>query len=205
MDANELHPTLRSLSNLDIVLASTAAWRSKILSQLGIQHHCVAPPYQEPKQEDEDLADFVKQTALGKARSVVIQFPDSLIIAADQLAQIGGETLYKPGNREGAFAQIKKLNGKQHHLICAVAVILKSKEICLAEQATLKMRHLTEKEIMNYIRIDHPISCAGAYKIESLGASLFEEITVTDPTTIVGLPGNLLLNILRQLGYSNLL
>jgi len=98
-----------------------------------------------------------------------------------------------------------KMNGKEHQLICAVAVLYQEKVQVRSEVATLKMRELTEDEIRFYVEKDEPWNCAGSYKIESLGASLFEEIQVKDPNTIVGIPGNLLLDILREWGFSNLM
>jgi len=205
MVANENCQELAPLRSLDVVLASTATWRSDILTQVGIDHRCIDPAYVEPTSYQGEIVEFVKETALNKARSIQHRFKNSVIIAADQLIHIDGETLYKPGNKEKAIVQLTQLSGKRHQLICAVAVILNGKEECRVEKATLKMRILTEKEITNYVEIDNPVFCAGSYKIESLGASLFEHIEVSDPTAIVGLPANLLIDILRQFGYSNLL
>jgi|APSaa5957512622_1039677.scaffolds.fasta_scaffold137159_2 septum formation protein len=196
---------LKSLSKVDVVLASTASWRSDILNQIGIAHRCVDPTYNEPIQFSGQLTDFVKETALNKARSIKDQFSSSLIISADQLIEIDGEVLFKPGSKAGAISQLHSLAGKQHRLVCAVAVLFKAQEECCVEQATLKMRALSNLEIENYVNRDNPVNCAGSYKIESLGAALFEEINTSDPTTIIGLPVNRLVDILLRFGYSTLL
>ena len=161
--------------------------------------------YEEPRFGGGSLTDFVRQTASEKARSIQEENKTAIIIAADQLICLDNEVFYKSGSRENAIAQLQQLNGQTHKLICAVAVLCKQKISIDHECATLKMRLLTDTEIRNYVDRDQPWSCAGSYKNESLGASLFEEISVKDPTTIIGLPGNLLLNILRDWGYSNLL
>ncbi|NQU63915.1 MAG: septum formation protein Maf [SAR324 cluster bacterium] len=196
---------IKSLDQEDIVLASEASWRSDILKQLGIKHRCAPHKYTELKYSEGSLADFVRQTALKKALSIQEEYQFAIIIAADQLICLGNEVFYKSGSREKAITQLQKLNGQTHQLICAVAVLYRQKKSICHESATLKMRQLTDIEILNYVDRDQPWDCAGSYKNESLGASLFEEISVKDPTTIIGLPGNLLLNILREWGFSNLL
>ena len=197
--------SLKSLKGIDIVLASTAPWRSDILSQVGITHQCINPNYIEPTQYSGQLTEFVKETALNKARSIKEQFSTSIIISADQLIEIDGVVLYKPGSKLKAISQLQTLVGKQHRLVCAVAVLFNAQEECCVEQATLKMRQLSETEIVNYVNRDNPVNCAGSYKIESLGAALFEEIKTSDPSTIIGLPINRLIDILHRFGYSTLL
>ncbi len=196
---------LVSLKDEDLVLASEASWRSDILKQLGLAHRCTAHKYNEPSYSGGSLIDFVKQTALEKARSIQNENRSAIIISADQLICLSKEVFYKSGTRKKAIEQLKKLNGQTHQLICAVAVLFKQKCSVQSEVASLKMRQLTSIEIQNYVDQDQPWDCAGSYKNESLGSSLFEEVSVKDPTTIIGLPGNLLLNILREWGYSNLL
>ena len=196
---------LISLKEEDVVLASEASWRSDILNQLGIAHRCAAHKYDEPRFSGGSLIDFVKQTSFEKARSIQNENQSAIIISADQLICLGNEVFYKSGSRQKAIEQLQKLNGQTHQLFCAIAVLFNQKSAVQCEVASLKMRQLTSIEISNYVDQDQPWDCAGSYKNESLGASLFEDVSVKDPTTIIGLPGNLLLNILREWGYSNLL
>ena len=195
---------MKTLSELDIVLASEAKWRSDILNQLGIRHRCQAHQYEEPAFSGGSLIQFVRKTALEKAKSIKEKNTDALIVSADQLICLDDEVFYKSGSKEKAVAQLLKLNGRKHQLICAVAVLFKGQHTILHEQAALQMRELTKAEIERYVDLDKPWDCAGSYKIEKLGASLFKSVSVNDPTTIIGLPANLLLDILRQYGYSNL-
>lgn len=197
--------TLRSLSAVDIVLASQASWRSDILKQLGIKHRQIEHRYDEPEFRAGSLENFIENIAIEKAKSLEHDCADSLIIAADQLISLENTVLYKPGTPEKAVKQLMMMNGKEHTLVCAVAVLFNGEVKSSIALAELTMRDLRQQEIENYINADKPWDCAGSYKIESLGASLFKNIKVDDPTTIVGLPSNKLLDILRRFGFSNLL
>ncbi len=194
-----------SINSKKIVLASTAGWRSDLLNQVGIRHRTAPHKYNEPKYREGSLDQFIENIARQKARSLEDEFPDSIIVAADQLACIEHTILYKPGSREGAVEQLEILNGKTHLLVCAVAVLFEGDLISKIETAELKMRNLQRVEIETYVDRDEPWDCAGAYKYESLGASLFEKVKVNDPSTIIGLPIHSLLSILRGLGFSNLI
>jgi len=196
---------MKSLQGEDIVLASEAAWRSGILRQLAIPHRCMSHRYREPAFPGGSLVTFVRETALKKAESILQLNQDAIIISADQLVTLDDEVFYKSGTRENAIQQLMRLNGRTHALICAVAVICHGQRRVRHESAQLTMRCLTEEEIGTYVDLDEPWDCAGSYKIEQLGASLFKSVSVKDPTTIIGLPANLLLDILRELGYSNLI
>ncbi len=196
---------LRPIREIDVVLASRASWRSDILRQLGIKHRQIEHRYDEPIFSKGSLDKFIENIAIEKAKSLRHECASSLIIAADQLVSIEKTVLYKPGTPGKAVKQLQMMNGKSHTLICAVAVMFNRDIKSSIAEAELTMRNLEQKEIENYVSIDKPWNCAGSYKIESLGASLFANIKVDDPTTIVGLPSNKLLDILRQFGFSNLL
>jgi septum formation protein len=196
---------LRSLASLDVILASQAPWRSEILHQLRIDHHQANHKFNEPRFTGGSLEQFIAGIAREKAKSLISDYPQSLIIAADQLICLDNEILYKSGSRDKAIEQLEKLNGRKHKLISAVAVWFADQLESEIDSAELKMRKLQPQEIVNYVDYDKPWDCAGSYKIESLGAALFESARVSDPTTIIGLPANKLLTILRKWGYSNLL
>ena len=196
---------LRPLSSQEIILASQASWRSDILKQLGIIHSCCEHQYSEPRFESGSLDQFVESIAREKAKSLLLAYPEAIIIAADQLVTVDGEVLYKSGTAENAINQLQKLRGKTHQLICGVAVLFAGEIKSKIEKAELTMRSLSDAEIRFYVEQDKPWSCAGSYKIESLGASLFESIVVQDLSTIIGIPSNQLITLLREFGFSNLL
>lgn len=196
--------TCQAINTRTIVLASQAPWRSAILNQLGIKHLQQNHRYQEPPYRSGALDQFIESIAVEKARSIVDLYPHALIIAADQLVCIDQTILYKSGDRDTAIKQLSLLNGRDHQLICGLAVWNDGDFKSASETATLKMRQLENEEISFYVDADQPWDCAGSYKIESLGASLFESIQASDPTTIVGLPAHRLLDICREWGYTNL-
>ena len=175
------------------------------MNQVCLKHKQVQHRYEEPEYKEGSLELFIENNAKEKARSLEKDYPVSMIIAADQLACVDDTVLYKSGTKERAIMQLEMLNGRSHQLICSVAILYKGIMKSAVEKATLLMRNLSPEEIVAYVEFDKPWHCAGSYKYESLGAALFEKIEVNDPTTIIGLPINRLLTILRDWDYSPLL
>lgn len=197
---------LKPISSIDIIMASQAKWKSNVLSSLGIQHRCVTHRYEEPQFSGKgDLPKFIEDIAVEKGRSLENIFFKEMIVSTDQLITYDGDVFGKPGSRGKAIQQLSTLNGKVHELICALAVTYQGKTVVRHETAKLKMRDLSLEEIIAYVDKDEPWSCAGSYKIESLGASLFEYIDTRDPNTIIGLPANLMIDMIREWGFTNLL
>ena len=194
---------MKSARQLNLVLASTAPWRSEALLRLGLRHKALAPHFEEPPYRGGKLEDHVLALALGKARSLA--GPGLVVLGFDQMIEVGDQVLGKPGNFENALAQLRLLSGKRHRLVNGLAVVTDSQTLQLWDQCFLTMRSLTEEELRFYLEQDQPFGCAGSYKIEGLGASLFESVEVSDLGSIVGLPANLVGNALRSLGFSNLL
>lgn len=198
--------SLKSMTSVDVIMASQAKWKSDVLSRLGIKHRCVSHRYDEPVYDGTgDLSEFIKGIAAEKAQSLESIFFKEMIISTDQLISYDGDVFGKPGNRGKAIQQLSTLSGREHELICALAVTYQGQTAVRHERAKLKMRELSLEEIVAYVDKDEPWQCAGSYKIESLGASLFEYIDTRDPNTIIGLPSNLLINIIREWGFSNLI
>lgn len=197
--------TLKSINEIPVVLASSAPWRSDILTRLGIKHTAVPHQYDEEPYMIGAVDDFVSELAIKKAHSILYDHPDSLIIACDQVISLDGKILGKSGTPGNAARQLRELQGQTHQLFCSVAVLYKGYCEVKVDVANLTMRELSKDEIFYYVDQENPVDCAGSYKIEALGGSLFEKINCNDPNTIIGLPGNLLLNMLRELGYTPLL
>ncbi|MDT8447570.1 MAG: Maf family protein [bacterium] len=196
---------MKSTADLELILASSAPWRSQALTKLGVHHQATAPEYVEPSFEGGPLEAHVMRLAHGKAQSLRARFPGKWILAFDQLAEVDGQVLGKPGDFATAFEQLSQLQGKAHRLVNGMALLAGDEELLRWDQAWLTIRELEPKEIETYLKAETPYQCAGSYKIEGLGASLFERIEVTDLGSILGLPANLVLNALRELDYSNLL
>lgn len=192
-----------------IILASTSKYRQQLLSKSGIFFSCLKPLVDEdslklklltqqcsPLQLAEELS---RQKGLSLLQNDVNQ--NALIISGDQLVEFENEILGKAHSYENAFLQLKKLNNKSHQLITAITVTTLEKVYHLNHITNLKMKNLTDLEISNYLKLDTPYDCAGSYKIESYGISLFSEINSTDFTAIQGLPMLWLTSLLKELGY----
>ncbi|MGK0288772.1 MAG: septum formation protein [bacterium] len=196
---------MQSIQNIQVILASSAQWRSDILNKLEISHHAVPHQYQEPQYQSGSIQEFVEKLAVEKGKSILSKYSDCLVISSDQMIALDNQVFGKPISEAKAFQQLKILQGNTHQLFCSVAILFQGKIKVATEIAQLSMRNLLDSEIEFYLKHDQPFGCAGSYKIESLGASLFEKIETSDPNTIIGLPSNLLLSILREWKFSNLL
>lgn len=191
---------------MQIILASTSKYRAQQLSQLLEKFDQVAPDVDESsfKREQIEPRDLAIRLAWAKAIAVSEKYPDALIIAGDQVGEVEGHILEKPGTMENAIAQLKLMNGKTHQLHSAIVVLNKNKNISheICETTKLSMRYLSENQIIKYVGLDTPTDCAGSYKIESKGISLFHTIETQDQTAIVGIP---LLKLSQKLFELNLL
>lgn len=189
-----------------LVLASTSPYRRALIERLGLQVETMAPDFDERAAEEALgpllTSQLAAELALGKARSLAASCPDALIIGADQIAEIDGEHLHKPGTEEAAAAQLRRLAGKTHHLVTAVTVLragdLRSETA--VDVHALTMRPLSDDAIARYVARDRPLDCAGSYKIESLGIALFERTSGDDFTAIVGMPLTILVTLLARFG-----
>lgn len=186
-----------------LILASTSKYRKELLARLNLKFDCVAPGVDEEvlKDSESDIKELAKKLAYAKAEAVFKKHPESVVIGSDQIGTIGNSRLDKPGSRANAIVQLQSMQGQTHYLHTAVAILLPQKEFVFLETTSLSMRNLTRAEIERYIDIDNPIDCAGSYKIETLGISLFEKIEGKDFTAITGLPLMLLSMHLREIGY----
>ena len=187
-----------------LILASTSPYRKELLERLMI-------PFQtQDSQVDEDqfkndISDplvLTKTLAFEKAKSVFNHKEDSYIIGGDQIGLFENQILGKPKTKENAVVQLRKLAGKTHELITSTCILGPNGFVYeWTSHTTLRMRSLTLEEIKRYIDKDDPLNCAGSYKIESVGISLFESIQTEDSTAIVGLPLIELSKVLRTLGF----
>lgn len=182
-----------------LVLASTSPYRRHLLERLRIAFVCEAPGVDEAavKRRGGAPSAIVTGLARAKALAVAARRPGSIVIGSDQGACIDGTLLDKPGTAANAIAQLRQLAGRTHELLTAVAIARPDGEpIEFIDRTTLLMRTLTAAEIERYVAAESPLDCAGSYKIESLGITLFERIDGADQTAIMGLP---LLRLCREL------
>jgi septum formation protein len=173
-----------------IILASGSPYRKQLLEQLSLAFSVV------PSNVDEELIKKMDLTpekiclelAKAKATEVFNKYSDHIVIGSDQLLTMDSEIFDKPGTAETAIKQLSKLQGKNHRLITAVSIVSNNKEISFSNITTLTMKELSQKQIEHYVQKDNPLDCAGSYKIEKLGISLFSKIDSSDSTSIIGLP-----------------
>lgn len=178
-----------------LVLASTSKYRQAQLARLGVAFTSVKPPYAEEPVVGLALRDLVRHHARQKALAVGQQAAtcNSLILAGDQAAllhtDVGLQLLGKPGTFDRAVAQLLQLAGQTHELLTCVVLLAPNGLLLEREVVTqLTMRALTLAEAIAYVTLDMPLDCAGSYKIECAGPSLFAHIIGDDPTAIEGLP-----------------
>lgn len=194
---------MSGLNPLRLVLGSTSAYRRSLLERLGVPFTVAAPNVDESMLPGEQPIDLVHRLARAKAENVAERQAKSLVIGSDQLAVSGRDILGKPGSGERVIAQLRQLSGQRVTFYTAVHVInseTRSNEGHL-DVTTVHFRTLTDEEIQSYVARDKPYHCAGGFKVESLGISLFSRIESQDPTALIGLPLIWLSAALRRNGF----
>jgi septum formation protein len=189
-----------------LILASTSAYRSALLTRLDVPFRCRAPLCDESAiQREEAGAEprlLAEKLAFAKASSLVIEEPGATIVGCDQLVSFEGRTFGKPGTPARAVAQLAEMAGRTHELITAMVVIRGDDRVRHTDITRLRMRPLSRDAIERYVAADRPIDCAGSYKLESRGIVLFDRIESDDHSAITGLPLIALVNILRDFGFA---
>lgn len=195
------------MSNPRIVLASTSSWRRDILARLGLPFTCQAPICDETPHQGEAPSDTASRLARCKAQSLADPFPNALIIGADQVAELDGQHIGKPGSLEQAVAMLQQMGGRQIAFYTALT-LYNSKTGQLQQHidhTRVTMRRLTEPQIRQYLaREPDALFCAGAAKSEGLGGALIDSIESHDPNALIGLPLFALVGMLAQEGVSPL-
>ncbi len=173
-----------------LVLGSTSPYRRELLSRLRIPFEIASPEVDEAPQPGESPRDLACRLALAKARAVARQFPQAVVIGSDQVADLNGQPLGKPGSHERAVAQLRQMRGQTVIFQTAVAVVCRASGFEQTDLAPVKVRFrdLGDAEIEAYLQAERPYDCAGSAKSEGLGIALLASIDNDDPTALVGLP-----------------
>jgi septum formation protein len=181
---------LASPKNRPLLLGSSSRYRRDLLSRLQLPFAVEVPDVDETPLRGERPHDLALRLALAKAQSVAAKFPHAVVIGSDQVADLGGDPLGKPGNHERAVAQLRRMRGQTVVFQTAVAVVCAETGFQQLELAPVKVkfRKLSDAEIESYLRAEQPYDCAGSARSEGLGISLLEAIDSDDPTALVGLP-----------------
>jgi septum formation protein len=189
MTAEAPSPT-RPPSPRRLVLGSTSRYRRELLARLQLPFEVASPDVDETPQPGESPLDLALRLALAKARAVAARFPDAVVIGSDQVADLDGVALGKPGTHERAVDQLRRMRGQSVVFQTAVAVVCQDSGFAQVDVAPVRVRfrELGDDEIESYLRAEQPYDCAGSAKSEGLGIALLDAIDNDDPTALVGLP-----------------
>ena len=173
-----------------LILGSTSRYRHELLSRLRVPFTVAAPDVDETPHAGETPEALARRLARAKAYAVAAKYPDAVVIGSDQVADLNGDPLGKPGNHARAVQQLQRMRGQTVVFQTAVAVV------CLATQfeqvdlapVNVRFRDLSDAEIEAYLRAEEPYDCAGSAKSEGLGIVLLDTIDNDDPTALIGLP-----------------
>ena len=185
-----------------VVLGSTSRYRRELLSRLHLPFEVAAPDVDETPQAGEPPRELALRLALAKARAVADRHPEAVVIGSDQVADLNGEPLGKPGTHDRAVAQLRRMRGQVVVFQTALSVVCLESGFEASDLAEVRVRFrpLSDEAIEAYLRTEQPYDCAGSAKSEGLGIALLEAIDNDDPTALVGLPLIRTCRLLRQAG-----
>lgn len=189
-----------------LILASTSRYRRELLSRLRLPFEVESPGVDETPVAGETPVDLALRLALAKAEAVAARHPAAVVIGSDQVADLDGEAIGKPGTHGRAVAQLRRMSARRVVFQTAVAVVRRNRGFAQVRLApvTVHFRALADTEIERYLRLEQPYDCAGSAKSETLGIALLEAIDSDDPTALVGLPLIRTCTLLREAGLDPL-
>ena len=189
-----------------LILGSSSRYRQELLARLRLPFEVLSPAVDETPLPGEPPAALALRLALAKARAVAALRPDAVVIGSDQVADLDGEAIGKPGTHERAVAQLRRMSGRRVVFQTAVAVLRPATgyERVLLAPVRVLFRQLGADEIEHYLRLEQPYDCAGSAKCETLGIALLASIDSDDPTALVGLPLIRTAELLRGAGIDPL-
>ncbi|MCK5917372.1 MAG: septum formation inhibitor Maf [Cocleimonas sp.] len=187
-----------------LILGSTSPFRKELLQRLSIPFTTDSPDIDETPLDNESPEAYVLRLSLEKARAVATQHPNALIIGSDQCSVLNGTIRGKPGNHENAMQQLRESSGKRVSFLTGLCLYnSKTKQYQLdLVPFHVDFRELTDNEIDAYLQVDQPYACAGSFKSEGLGITLFKRLHGDDPTALIGLPLIRLSEMLRKNGVA---
>ena len=184
-----------------LILASSSSYRRELLGRLRLAFEAIPPETSEDPLAGESASDRALRLALAKAQAVAGRYRDALVIGSDQVAASGERVLGKPGDAARCRAQLASLSGHTAQFHTACALLGAGVRRAHVDTTTVVFRTLSAQQIERYVAAERPYDCAGGFKAEGLGISLFECIESQDPTALIGLPLIWLAGALRDVGY----
>lgn len=185
-----------------LILASTSPYRRELLSRLQIPFEVCAPDVDEAALQNESPKETAIRLALAKAQAVAARFPHAWVIGSDQVADLAGRAMGKPGNRDRAREQLAAMSGREVCFQTALAVVCMDRGFVAQDLAPVRVRfrELSREEIEAYLDAEPAYDCAGSAKAEGLGIALLDSIESDDPTALIGLPLIRTCRLLRSAG-----
>lgn len=171
-----------------LILASSSRYRAELLRRLGVPFEAISPDVDETPRPDEEPYPLAYRLASAKARALAARHPDRWVLGSDQVPSLDGAVLGKPGSREAAVAQLRAFSGKAVQFHTAVALVGGPVLLTGADLTIVRFRALGDAEIERYVDAEAAYDCAGAFKAEGLGITLFTAVESRDPTGLIGLP-----------------
>ncbi len=188
----------------NLILGSGSPYRKRLMERLRIPFSVAVPPLHEESHKivGEDPAKQALRLSQLKAQSLETSHSQDLIIGSDQLISLNGEILGKSHTPQKAREQLQKMCGQTHEILTAVTLVYQGRAWSHLDETRMTMFALSDSEIETYVKLDTPLDCAGSYKFEKAGVSLFSRVRTEDPSAIEGLPLLWLVGELRNLGFS---
>ncbi len=196
---------MTTLDHVDLILASSSPYRRELLARITSRFRQVAPRVDETPRPGETAGKLVARLALAKAHALVPSERNAVLIGSDQVADLDGAVIGKPGDATAAVAQLLASSGRVvmfHTALCVIDTRSPRPRAYRAiDRTRVHFRTLHRDEIERYVEREQPLDCAGSFKAEALGIALFERITTQDPTALIGLP---LIALCRLLGKAGI-
>jgi septum formation protein len=187
-----------------LILASTSPYRASLLQRFGLPFQAHNPAVDEGRRAGESPRARAFRLSEAKAEAVAQRFPQAIVIGGDQVPATSTTILEKPGNAANCREQLKLLSGStaEFYTACTIRCLETGVRLSHVDTTAVKLRPLSDEEIDRYIEREKPFDCAGGFKAEALGITLFERIDTEDPTAIVGMPLIWLAGALRGVGFA---
>jgi septum formation protein len=185
-----------------LILGSSSPFRAELLNKLNLAFGTASPDIDETPLKNEAPTDLVKRLAEQKATAIAVQHPEALIIGSDQVAVLDGEIIGKPGNHETALAQLRAASGQTVQFLTGLALFNSQtgRMQSLVEPFEVTFKTLSDRQIQFYLEMEQPYQCAGSFKSEGFGISLFKQLRGDDPNSLIGLPLIQLITLLNNEG-----
>ncbi len=184
-----------------LILASSSPYRRQLLERLDVTFDCQSPEIDENPRDAELPRDLAQRLARQKAAAIAAASESTaVVIGSDQVASVNGQRLGKAGNRAAAIEQLALCSGQAVDFFTAVCVVHRGREYQHLDQTTVNFRALTATDIERYVALEPAFDCAGSFKCEGLGITLFSRLSSDDPTALIGLPLIALAEMLRKCG-----